>query len=114
MRDDVNLMSEIQAFAVRVSHVFANIRDWLEENSEQIGALIRTAHHNVIFERAGWLLHHTTPLDLIADDMTEHDITPILEAYYRDNWLNVAAAFRCQLETMDIDDEARGQHSMKP
>jgi hypothetical protein len=30
-----------------------------------------------------------------------------IEAYYRDNWLSVAVAFRTQLSMMDIDEEAR-------
>lgn len=106
-RDRSTVASDLTAFVGGVSDLFARVRRWLEDNSEQITALVRTAHRNVIFDKAGWLLHHTTPLHLITDDMTERDITPILEAYYRDNWLSVAVAFRSQLAMMDIDEEAR-------
>ena len=68
---------------------------------------MRSAHRNVIFEKAGWLIHHTTPLHLVTDYMNADDISPILEAYYLTNWPEVATAFRTKLNAMDVDDEAR-------
>lgn len=95
------------SFVEGVRNLFAAVQRWFEDNSEQLTELVRSVHRNVISEKAGWLLHHTTPLHLITDEMTERDVGPILEAYYRDNWPTVAGAFRDQLAIMDIDEEAR-------
>lgn len=98
---------DLKAVVAGVSDLFARMRQWLEDNNEALAALALMAHRSIISDRAGWLLHHTTPLHLITADMTAHDVVPVLEAYYRDNWPQVTAEFRGQLATLDIDEEAR-------
>lgn len=99
--------SDLTAFLAGVEDLFTRLRSWIEDHSDQILSIARVAHRNIIFDKAGWLLHHTTPLHLITDDMTEHDITPVLEAYYRENWSDIALVFRNRMSEMDIDNEAR-------
>lgn len=94
-------------FAATVRSLFDRIQEWLGENSEEITKIIRSVHRYVIFSDSGWFLHYTTPIDLISDDATSSNITPIMAAYYRDNWPEVAAAFRTQLALMDVDEEAK-------
>ena len=100
-------ISDLQGVVAGLAELFSRVRQWLTDNSEQIAQLIRGMHRHVILDKAGWLTHHTTPFHLIADEMSALDITPILTDYYRENWPTVDAAFRAQLATMDIDDEAK-------
>lgn len=94
-------------FGTMISDIFGRIGRWLEENGEQLTALARQAHRNLLFEKAGWLMHYSSPLHLISDEMTAQDIGTLLENHYRTNWPVVAADFRVQLARLDIDDEAR-------
>lgn len=105
--DKIPPSKDLVAFLASVSDLFTRLRLWVEANGDQILSVARVAHRNIIFEKAGWLLHHTTPLHLITDDMTEHDITPILEAYYLENWSDIAVAFRNRVGEMNVDKEAR-------
>lgn len=89
-----------------LARILDSFRRALEDNKDKIEPLVRTAHRNFIFNKAGWLLHHTTPMHLIADTMSAEDLPPLLDKYYREHWGDVAAAFRSHLSDLNLDDEA--------
>lgn len=90
-----------------LSALFERVRKWWEENSEAIEPFIRLAHRHVVFNKAGWLLHYTTPFDLIGDDITAAGLSDLLDDYYRRNWPQVSAEFRARLAALDVDGEAK-------
>lgn len=89
-----------------LARILDSFRRALEDNKDKIEPLVRTAHRNFIFNKAGWLLHHTTPMHLIADTTSAEDIPPLLDRYYREHWGDVAVAFRRHLSDLNLDDEA--------
>lgn len=105
MSDIQNFEHGFEAIASIVPKVFAAFRDFA--NSAEVQSAMRIAHRNLICEKAGWLLHYTTPIDLITDDMTADDVGVVLERYYSENWPEVEAKFRRELESSDVDDEAK-------
>jgi hypothetical protein len=59
-------------------------------------------------KEAGWLPHDTTPNHLLRDDdMSAAELRNSLDAYYRDGWPTIAAAFLKRLDAFEIDEEAK-------
>jgi hypothetical protein len=107
MSNEKEALAGVTDLIAPLAQAIENIRKWLKENEEEVEEFVRTAHRNVIFEKAGWLIHHSTPMHLITDEMKAEDIPPILEAYYHENWERIAAEFRIRVSLMNIDDGAR-------
>ena len=56
---------------------------------------------------SGWLPHHTTPLDTVADCGGDvESIQRRLQEYYEQNWPSVRRAIESQMSQYDIDQEA--------
>ncbi len=62
---------------------------------------------HVLFDRTGWLPHHTTPFELIGDGITDSELTDLLQRHYRENWPTIDVAFRRRLERLQVDDQAK-------
>jgi hypothetical protein len=56
---------------------------------------------------AGWLPHHTTPLQLISEDADPQRIRELLRAHYAADWEQVRADFEAELAKYDLDCEAK-------
>lgn len=56
---------------------------------------------------AGWMPHYTTPFALVKEWLEEEkpDLSARLDAYYRENWAEVAAAIRARLAESGADPE---------
>lgn len=80
---------------------------WMDNNIENIIPVVRAIHFHIIFDKNGWLLHRTAPFNMIDDDVSDANLSEILDSYYRNNWKPVAAEFRSKLECLDLDCEAK-------
>ncbi len=57
---------------------------------------------------AGWLPHHTTPLDLIANSGGDAGaVRSKLSEYYIQNWCDVRKAIEYQIEGYNVDEDAK-------
>lgn len=68
---------------------------------------IKERQYERVYE-AGWLPHHTTPLQLIAEDHDEGRIRELLRAHYAADWEQVRSTFEVELNAYDLDCEAKG------
>ena len=75
---------------------------------EGLSAWVQAERFRSVLGAAGWLPHHTTPLQIVAD--CEHDVETIrtrIGEYYNLNWPAVRSAIEVQMAGYDVDDEAR-------
>ena len=98
---------DLVRFFADVSALYQRARQWLVDNEELVTAWARLAKRHLLFEKAGWLPHYTTPFALIGDTIAETELSEILERYYKAAWPEVSSAFRSRMTGLDIDDEAK-------
>jgi len=67
---------------------------------------VREEQYQRVYD-AGWLPHHTTPLDLIADEDDSQRIRETLRAHYAADWEQVRSKFEGELANYDLDHEAK-------
>lgn len=80
---------------------WTSVFDGLQRIAEQI-AKAETV------EKTGWLPHHTTPFHLIgSEEVDEAAVGDLIGAYYERQWVEVADAFLLQVDSYDIDAEAK-------
>lgn len=75
------------------------------------GEIAEQGRKAALVEQSGWLPHHTTPFDRLdcggSEPFDVDQTDSVLAAYYREQWSEVAERFRIQIETYDVDDEAK-------
>lgn len=69
-------------------------------------AMARTSAECQAIENAGWLPHYTTPFDALADTEPE-EFDGVISSHYRDQWVEVRAAFMARLDASPLDAEAK-------
>jgi hypothetical protein len=80
---------------------------WVEANSGTLVELVRKAHRHLLFDRAGWLPHYTTPFFLVEDDIDAAGLSALLDGYYRQNWTRVRGEFEARLVGLKVDEDAK-------
>ncbi len=104
---ELNSKPDLQGSLAALGTLFQRLRGWVDDNSEPIMRLVRLAHSHVIFDKAGWIPHYTTPFDLIGDEITEAELSQTLNNYYSQNWQQISAEFKIRLDVLDVDGEAK-------
>jgi hypothetical protein len=94
-----------------LKRLLESVERWLEQNSETIEGLVRKLHHHLLFEKAGWLPHHTTPFAELHDEWSASELSSFLSAYYLDNWLKIREEFEKHLIASKVDAEAKATFS---
>ncbi len=67
---------------------------------------LQERQHQRVYD-AGWLPHHTTPIDLISEADDSQRVRELLRAHYAADWEKVRVAFEAELAGYDIDREAK-------
>jgi len=88
------------------------INAWIEDNSTSIqhfGQLVTQMNDDErltgILNESGWLLHNSTPREILNDAMSKDEISATLEKFYQRNWNEVANKFRANIKSMPLDEE---------
>lgn len=100
-------MPGLSSMISRVTAYQSAISKMLEPVQRLHAIAQRATRRQRMFEAAGWLPHYTTPfddLDALTDDDAAGDL---LDAHYRENWVDVRREFEAQLAGYTIDEEAR-------
>jgi hypothetical protein len=98
----VNLLNrEIDRLATGIADAYSPLEGFFEE-------LAIVEHQDRLLDKAGFLPHVTTPLQLI--DECENDaerLSDLLEQHYRENWPEVRNRFIARIDSYELDGEVK-------
>ena len=90
-----------------ISDAQAKAKSFQESMVPHLETMTRVANNCHKLEAAGFLPHHTTPLDILDHIRDSGTLSEYLEKYYRDEWTSIRDAILIRLEGYDVDDEAK-------
>jgi hypothetical protein len=94
-----------------IEEILKGFGRWIEDNSGPIVELLRKAHHHLLFDKAGWIPHYSTPFSIVGDDIDAANLSALLDGYYRQNWPQVRGEFEARLIGLKVDAEAKATFS---
>jgi len=103
--------SDLKATLDAVKAFFVGIDKLVKDNAEAIDGLARKAHHHILFDKAGWLPHYSTPFHLISDEVDAKALSELLNDYYKNNWPQVRKEFEARLVDLEVDQDAKATFS---
>ena len=94
-----------------IGGVFREFRESLAKSMLKIQGVLIEAFGDAKkigkLEKAGWLPHSTSPFHLITEELADDDVTPLVDAHYRDSWPSIKAEFASHIAKYDLDEEAK-------
>ena len=105
-------ISELVRMLTAIGNTVQQFVDIVTPHLEPVarGLVAMSEWHQIrkVLNAAGWLPHHTTPLNLVAD--CSGDVCAVrnkLNEYYKQNWSSVRRAIESQIAEYNVDEEAK-------
>jgi len=101
------ITSELDMLISSIAVTITKTSQWIQKNEDLIEKLYRSMNIISVAEKDGWILHKTSPINLINKEIPSENITPIFNEYYEKNWKSVELIFINELDSIEIDANAK-------